>query len=247
MKQFLTFTLLALLMASCNNELTFEEKSYSKKSALPCEKDCPHIDIKIPTAKNVPIVADSINKKIFATLKEIVFVGEKPFPSTDYNGLMTAFLKSYEEMQQKDPEEKIGWEAEVTGKIAYQSDNILNIRLKLYTFTGGAHGYSGERSLLFDPETGKNIPNEKLFKDITAFEAFAETKFRKAYNIPNGTSLNATGFMFEDEHFVLPQTFFFTDKGFLLYYNVYEIASYAEGAKQVLIPYTEMEPYLVSK
>src|SRR6187402_1815600 len=101
-KYFPAFVLLALLMTSCNNELAFEEKSYSKKSALPCDKDCPHIDITIPVAKNVPIVADSINKKIFATMKEIVFVGEKPFPSTDYNGLMTAFIKSYETMQQKD-------------------------------------------------------------------------------------------------------------------------------------------------
>ena len=247
MKHFLTFTLLALLMASCNNELAFEEKSYSKKSTLPCDKDCPHIDIKIPIAKNVPIVADSINKKVFATMKEIVFVGEKPFPSTDYNGLTAAFINAYEEIQRKEPSEKIGWEAEITGKIAYQSDNILNIALKLYTFTGGAHGYSGERSLIFDPGTGKNIPNNKLFKDVPAFEAFAEKKFRKTYNIPEGTPLNATGFMFEDEHFALPQTFFFTDKGFVLYYNVYEIASYADGAKQILIPYAEMEPYLVAK
>jgi len=247
MKHFLTFTLLALLMASCNNELTFEEKSYSKKSDLPCDKDCPHIDIKIPVAKNAPIVADSINKKVFATMKEIVFVGEKPFPSTDYNGLTTAFINSYEDIQKKEPSEKIGWEAEITGRIAYQSENILNIGLKLHTFTGGAHGYSGERSLIFDPETGKNIPNEKLFKDVGVFEAFAEKKFRKAYNIPEATSLNATGLMFEDEHFVLPQTFFFTDKGFLLYYNVYEIASYAEGPKQVLIPYAEMTPYLITK
>ncbi|MGK4566702.1 DUF3298 domain-containing protein [Flavobacterium sp. 3HN19-14] len=247
MKHFLTFALLALLVTSCNNELQFEEKSYSKKSSVPCSADCPHVDIKIPVAKNVPIVADSINKKIFAVMKEIVFVGEKPFPSTDYNGLTSAFIQSYEEIQKKEPSEKIGWEAEITGRITYQSDNILNIGLKSYAFTGGAHGYGGERSLIFDPETGKNIPNDKLFKDVPAFEAFAEKKFRKTYNISEGKPLNESGFMFEDEKFTLPQTFFFTDKGFLLYYNVYEIASYADGAKQVLIPYSEMEPYLAVK
>ena len=53
--------------------------------------------------------------------------------------------------------------------------------------------------------------------------------------------------MFEDDVFQLPQTYFFTDKGLLLYYNVYEIASYADGPKELLIPYTEAVPYLTAK
>lgn len=247
MKRFLTLTLLLALLASCNNELKFEDKSYSKKSTLACAEKCPEITVKIPVAQNVPIVADSINKKLFAVMKEIIFVGEKPFPSTDYDGLLTAFIKSYEDMQKKFPEDKFGWEGKIEGKVVYQSPEILDINIKHYTFTGGAHGYSGERSLIFDPETGKSIPNEKLFKNIDAFKLFAESKFRKAFNVPKGAPINSTGLMFEDEKFQLPQTYIFTDKGFQLYYNVYEVASYADGPKTVLIPYAEMEPYLVAK
>jgi hypothetical protein len=45
--------------------------------------------------------------------------------------------------------EALSWEAEIEGSIKYQSDRILNLQIKHYTYTGGAHGYQGLRSLLF--------------------------------------------------------------------------------------------------
>lgn len=247
MKYFSVFAALLFLLVGCNNELTFEDQSFYKKTTLPCKENCPHISVQIPIAKNVPIVADSINKKVFATMKEIIYVGEKPFAATDYDALTTAFINSYNEMQRKYPKDNIGWEGEIKGRIGYQSDSILDIEIKHYTYTGGAHGYTGKRSLIFNPKTGKSIANEDLFKDTKAFQAFAEKKFRAAYKLKPSDPINASGLMFEEEVFQLPQTYFFTDKGLLLYYNVYEIASYAEGPKELLIPYTEAAPYLVAK
>jgi len=247
MKYFLSLAIALFLFTSCQNELTFEEKSFRQISSLPCDTDCPHADVKIPFAKNVPIVADSINAKVFSTMKEIIYVGEKPYKSNDYDDLLTSFMRSYERMQKQDPAEKFGWEAEVVGTVKYESEAIVNIEIKHYTFTGGAHGYSGMRSLIFDRETGKWIPEGKLFKDKDAFQAFAEKKFRTTYAIADNQPINSTGLMFEEEIFHLPQTFFFTETGFLLYYNVYEIASYADGPKKLLISYSEMEPYLAIK
>jgi hypothetical protein len=53
--------------------------------------------------------------------------------------------------------------------------------------------------------------------------------------------------MFEDEKFYLPQNIFYTDKGLLLYYNSYEAASYADGPKELLLPYKEVNEYLMVK
>jgi len=247
MKYFLKLAVVLLFFTSCKNELTFEERAYHQISALPCEKDCPHVDVKIPFAKNVPIVADSINKKVFLTMKEIIYFGEKPYDSSDYDDLLTSFIGSYEKIQKEAPEEKIGWEAEITGRVIYTSDEVLNIEIQHYSYTGGAHGYSGKRSLLFDPATGKAIENQNLFKDTNTFKAFAEKRFRAAFQLNENESINSNGLMFEDGIFQLPQTYFFTDKGFLLYYNVYEIASYADGPKQLLLPYQDIQPYLVAK
>ncbi|MFV8465910.1 PdaC/SigV domain-containing protein [Flavobacterium sp. LB1P62] len=247
MKHFILFSVLLFSMARCSNELVFEEQSFQKKTTLPCKENCPQITVKIPVAKDVPVVADSINKKVFSVLKEIIYFGEKPYTSANYNGLLASFIDSYEKLQKEFPKDTFGWEGKIEGSVKYQSDSILNIEIKHYTFTGGAHGYEGLRSLIFNPETGKYIPNNQLFKNKNAFMAFAEKKFRSKYKIPENKSINATGLMFEDEKFYLPQNIFYTDKGLLLYYNSYEAASYADGPKELLLSYKEVNEYLAVK
>jgi len=244
MKHYIIFAVF-LLISGCSNELSFKDQSFQKKTTLPCNENCPEITVKIPIAKNAPVVADSINKKVFSVLKEIIYFGEKPYTSTDYNGLLASFIDSYEKLQKEFPNETFGWEAEVTGSIKYQSESVLNIEINHYTYTGGAHGYQGLRSLLFDPSTGKSIANDELFNDKAAFMAFAEKKFRAKYKIPANKSINATGLMFENEKFNLPENIFYTDDGLLLYYNSYEAASYADGPKELLLPYKEVNDYLV--
>lgn len=247
MKQIIILSGLVFLLIGCSSELAFEKRSFTKKTTLPCTENCPEIKVKIPFAKDVPIVADSINKKVFIVLKEIIYLDKKPFRSTNYNELLASFIQSYEKIQKEFPNDTFGWEGEINGDVIYQSDSVLNIRIDHYTFTGGAHGYEGLQSLLFDPDTGKNISNDKLFKNKNAFKAFAEKKFRAKYNIPEKGSINATGFQFEEDKFELPQNIFYTDKGLLLHYNQYEAASYADGPKELFFPYTEVNEFLAIK
>lgn len=244
MKHYTILAFLFLTLTSCNKELSFENETFEKESKIPCKKDCPKITLDVPVAKNIPVVADSINKKILSVLKEIIYFGEKPSDAKDYDSLAESFIASYEEMHKKFPGETYGWEAKVKGNVEYQSDQILNIKLDHYTFTGGAHGYQGFRSLIFNPNTGKTIFCDELFKNEKEFKAFAEKEFRNKYKIPSKSNINATGLMFENDKFQLPQNIFYTDEGLLLYYNSYEAASYADGPKEILFPYDKISKYL---
>ena len=244
MKQYPFLIFLLLTITSCSKELSFENESFEEKSSVPCEKDCPSIIIDVPIAKNKKIISDSINKKVFSAIKEIVFFEEDSANTTDYNSLALAFIKSYEEMHKKFPTETFGWEGKITGNIEFESDQILNIKIDHYTFTGGAHGYQGYRSILFNRKTGKFIFNEDLFKNEKEFKAFAEKEFRAKYHIPEKANINATGLMFENDKFQLPQNIFYTSKGLLLYYNSYEAASYADGPKEIVFPYDKVSKYL---
>ena len=244
MKQYTFLVFLFLIFISCNKELSFKNETFKKKSTLPCKTDCPQIRIDIPIAKNIPVVADSINKKILNVVKEIVYFGEKSSEAKDYNSLTISFIASYEEMRKKFPDETFGWEAKIKGNVEYQSDQILNIKIDHYTFTGGAHGYQGFRSLLFDPKTGKTIFSDQLFKNEKEFKALAEKEFRNKYKIPAKANINITGLMFEKDTFQLPQNIFYTNEGLLLYYNSYEAASYADGPKEILFPYDKISKYL---
>ena len=246
MKKILSLFACAVVLISCqkDKQLEFSTETYTEKTSLPCSENCPTVEVKVPIAKNVPIVADSINKRVFSVVKTILYFGEKPYTATDYKDLIHSFIKSYEDMQKEFPKDTFGWEGKLEGSVGYQSENILNILIHHYTYTGGAHGYQGIRSLIFNPKTGKIITNEQLFNDVNAFTKFAEQKFRTAYKIPENAAINSTGLMFEDEKFALPMTMIFNKTGLLLYYNSYEAASYADGPKEIQLTFAELEPYL---
>ena len=79
------------------------------------------------------------------------------------------------------------------------------------------------------------------------FKKFAEKAFRKHFEIADHYTINATGFMFNEDKFELPNTLIFNKKGLILYYNTYEISSYTEGPKQLFLPYEEISDYLTFK
>ncbi|AXG73924.1 DUF3298 domain-containing protein [Flavobacterium arcticum] len=261
MKHYLTIALTALLLTGCgkdkkeNNEietepvvaLAFETKEYKATSSLPCKEHCPKVAIEVTEATGPQPTADSINKKIFNTVREIIYYGEKPYDATNYDELTASFIQSYEELKKEFPKEMLGWEGTIAATVTHRTDSLLNITLNHFTYTGGAHGYAGTRSLLFDPKTGHALAYRDIFNDVKSFTDYAEKSFRKKFKIEAMQSINSTGFMFENETFVLPNAIFFQEDGLLLYYNTYEVSSYAEGAKELLLPYKEIEQYLKVK
>jgi hypothetical protein len=249
MKKYLYILAAIVILTGCKKEtdLSFTTTTYQKKTSLPCKENCAAVSIAIPIADSPPVIADSINKKVFNTIRQIIFFGEKPYTATNYEDLMTSFIKSYEELKNDFPEDVIGWEGKVKGSINYVSGKIINIKLNHYTYTGGAHGYEGNTSLIFDHKTGKSLSYKSIFSNEEGFRQYAENKFREKFKIPADKNINSTGLMFENEKFTLPQNIFFKDDGLLLYYNSYEIASYAEGQKELFLSYSEIAPFVELK
>lgn len=142
------------------------------------------------------------------------------------------------------PDARASWETEINGEIVYNDANILTMVLSSYTYAGGAHGHEASTYLNFDIQSGKVLEHQELFNDMEAFRKFAEAQFRKQKNIPQTGNINATGFMFEDDAFHLPENIGYTPEGLRLIYNPYEVASYADGAIVLTLPYAEVNPYL---
>lgn len=243
----LLYFFLLLIFCACSNELSFDTKEFRQKSTLLCKENCTEIKIEIPYANPHSIAADSINKKVFDVIKELVYVNEIPIAENDYQGLVHSFITTFESSKEEYPDSTFGWDAKIEGEIVYQSDAIVNLEINHYTFTGGAHGFEGKQSLLFDPKTGKKIPNSNLFQKHTEFLKLVENKFRRKYNIPLHGNINQTGYLFEDDVFQLPKNIFFTSDGVLLHYNQYEAAAYAEGPKTLFLSYNAIKKYLILK
>src|SRR5690606_9611689 len=188
-------------------------------------------------------IATTINT---ALREEIIYLltFDDSVEATTIDEAITSFKNGFLELKNKFPDETMGWEAKIDGKICYDEADILTIKLDSYIYTGGAHGYGASTFLNFDKQKGTELENNELFKNIVNFQKFAEIKFREKEGIPKDKSINSTGYMFEDEIFKLPETMGFTENGLQLIYNRYEVASYSDGAIELTLPYDEVNTFL---
>jgi len=233
--------LICFLFIACSDEeaLTFEPLSISNET---CE-NCSSVLIEIPHALGMTKLSETINT---ALQDEIIALLNFDEESNAHNleSATKAFVNDYEELNDKFPEESIPWEAKISGSITFENKDIITIRLESYIFTGGAHGYGTNRFLNFDKANGVELFQEDLFKNKNEFKKFTETLFRNQENIPTDVNINSTGFMFETENFYLPDNIGYTNKGLLLFYEPYEIASFADGPITITIPYNEANKFL---
>ncbi len=216
---------------SCDTKetLTFEKQNFATDSLLDCETvDCALLEINLLKVVDGNQISDAINKEIEGVACAILNIGENE-PEATMEQAIREFNSSYREISDEFPDEIVPYEASIDCDLSFQCKSLVSVIMDSYIFTGGAHGYGGVSFINIAASTGKQIPNKELFKNYTEFESYAEKAFRKAHKIPEEQSINSTGFLFEDDKFSLPENIGFTQHEVLIYYNPYEISSYAEG------------------
>ncbi len=233
-----------VLLLGCENadKLTFEPLHVSNKAC----GECPKIEINILHALDETIVSNQINSSLEEEVISLLSFDEEQEINTMENAI-DSFTNSFKELKSRFPDETVGWEANVESEISYEDRDMLTLEFKAYSFTGGAHGYSSTSYLNFDKRKGSELDTWELFDDLEGFLRFTETKFRIQEDIPQDDNINATGFMFEGDIFHLPENIGYSEKGIVLIYNQYEIASYADGPIVLTLPYAEVNKYLKRK
>jgi Protein of unknown function (DUF3298) len=241
---------IVLLFSSCKNEpeLSFSSKSFTHENLDICrDQPCSTVVIDYVKAGGDVEISEKINAKIKERIIDFLFLGDDTSPTVkDIPEAATHFILAYRDHQPEFPSELDfeSYEAEVTITNPFLNENRVCIEFQLYLFTGGAHGYGGTSFINFDVQTGEEIKTKNIFINYEEFEAFAETKFKEAYNIPMEDNINASGFWFDNDTFYLPESLGFDDQGLIAIYNQYDIASYAEGPIVLEIPYPEVLPFL---
>ncbi len=242
--------LLLLICISCKKDasIVFTSDRLIKEFRGNCDTDdCPEVVVEYLNIEGDEEVSEKINSNIKNFIIASLDLEEEN--STKPNTIADAankFIKNYEKDKTEFPE--IGtYFAEISVKESYFSEDILCFEMRQYLFTGGAHGYGSVHFLNIDPKTGNEILTEELLKNEPDFLAFGEKKFRQEMEIPIEGSINSTGFWFENDVFYLPETIGFSKDEVIFLYNQYEIASYASGPIELLIPIKEALPYLVIK
>lgn len=119
--------------------------------------------------------------------------------------------------------------------------NVLSVFLESYTYEGGAHGMPGRNNHIFDKETGKELTLAGLI-NISSDELNTMVRDKFLEVVENDTE----GGFFEDAAETLNakndfmEYYYLTDEGVVFYSTPYEIAPYAAGYTEVVIPYEEL-------
>ncbi|WP_108868022.1 DUF3298 and DUF4163 domain-containing protein [Aquimarina aquimarini] len=223
--------IISIGLYACNNRESFsiEKQSFTTDMIIDCESvDCASIEINLLNIIGDGPVAKMINKEIQNTI--CIGLGiDKTSTTLSIKDIVSQFNTSYQNIRNEFPDDNIPHEATIDCELNYQSDNLISILIDSYVFTGGAHGNGTVSYLNVDTENGKKLSNSDLLKDHNHFKQYVEKIFREQHKIPENESINSTGFFFEDDTFSLPETIGFTSNEVVLYYNQYEINSYAEG------------------
>jgi hypothetical protein len=244
MKIGFTYLLIVLFFWNCakDDRLTFEPLEFVAENC----SNCPKVTVHIPKALDTKPISSTINNAVQEEVISLLIYDDE-MEATNIGEAIQSFKNGYLELKKMYPDEPVGWEADIEGKVTFEDKNILTIQVNSYSFTGGAHGFSSTRFLNFDKVKESEIEAIDLFKDPLEFQRFAEDRFREQEKIPATGSINATGFMFEGDEFYLPQNIGFTQEGLQLFYEQYEVASYADGPIIMTLPYQEIGPYLKFK
>lgn len=136
------------------------------------------------------------------------------------------------------------YEVNISASPTLYKGNLLNYLLTAYHYTGGAHGITNIIYFPIDLEAKKIIKYADLFK---ADDDKALTKLIiEQIKIDNETTnLNESGFWVDE---IKPsKNFGISEQGILFFYNQYEIAPYAMGPIEVLIPYSKLKGLINDK
>ena len=189
---------------------------------------------------------DSLNSFITKIILHPVFAGQTVRIPED---IFEQMLMEFRKFQGEFPQYPAEWELFRKVEILFNRHQIVSINFNEYMYTGGAH--AGYTRLLrsFDLKTGKILSlSDFLFTEAQdSFLLSAESKFRQQKGLPKEHDLSLAGYWFPGNRFQLNDNFAFTEKGIVFYYNPYEIAPYAMGATELLLPIDEIQNFLRDK
>lgn len=252
--------LMGWMLTSCQSATQSEEEPSNNgpfvtytfdRSSSECQLDsnrCARFTANYPMLKS-DFFVDSLVQKINTQTKLAVIEStglEVDSDASDLETQCSSFFADYKEYLSFSTEHTLPWSIDIKGEVRYQDEQVLNIAIQSYQFTGGAHPNGNTRFLNYDLETGNLLGWADILADSLDFIRLAEPIFRNVRDIGPEVDLEETGFFWGDS-FRPPNNFSFEKEGLRLFYNTYEIAPYALGVTEFVLPYTDLQDVVKSK
>lgn len=127
---------------------------------------------------------------------------------------------------------------EIDYKITYNSACITSLYTDTYTYMGGAHGETKRTSDTWSFETGEKLRLNDIYPltpaSLHRLQENIELQIRERLKVSPSTYFDDYSSLLQD--FFNPNSFYLGPSGFVIYYQQYDIAPYATGLPEFLIP-----------
>ena len=190
--------------------------------------------------------AAAINDHI-AVLDELYYSGTGN--GDGINAMLEMALDNYSYAMDTGAELGLEYSSDRTVSVPRADNAVVSLILSTNTYTGGVHGNYFDRGYVYDAQTGELLTLEKLTSDADAFSAFAASYLVElAKNDETYASLDLIEDLPSAMAALLREgSWYFDDNGLVVFSDVYELASYAEGIIRFTIPYGALEDYIDAK
>jgi hypothetical protein len=229
-----------------NEEISYETIHFSRQDG-DCIGDpkvtketqrCVRITIQYPEIEATPML--DMRKRLNSKIQEIILASSSDEKTPDSIDQMAySFIQNYKKETIDHP---ANWHLKKVVEVLINTPQIISFSIDESGYTGGAHGFYTQNFLNLDLDIMQEIKLSDVL--MPSYEAelnvTGEKIFRQTRQLALDANLEKAGYWFENG-FVLNDNFAVTTKGLLFYFNAYDIAPYAMGATEVLIPYSEIQ------
>lgn len=185
-----------------------------------------------------PVVRLNFNNSAQNRINQHYFSKANDFYRTAYTELYPQAVKLYRESKESGFPFH-AFEAIMQYKITYNEACHLSSYSDSYQYTGGAHGTTLRSSETFSLKTGKKLALKDLFPPDFNYRGFLLGQI-----ITQADEIMEQEQIFFDDYRELivqnfnPESFYLEPEGLVIYYQQYDIAPYASGIIEFIIPYS---------
>lgn len=251
MKKLIYLLLIPILLGSCtkNVNFAFEEQEFNGKSSLNCTTDnCTEITINAAIIVSPNNTASQlINQNNISLINELLPFTDSGTNVDQYDEITNTFINAYEEIAQKFPTDAFPWKASVSNNVTFYNQELISFAIEYYTYSGGAHGFKGEKAVHYNPKNGHLYTNEELFADWQGFQHLVKTQLRSKIGNEQDNIIDQDSLLFDDDQFKMPEDIFFYEDSIVAYYNSFDISAFSDEPVKIEIPKTQADTFLKIK
>ncbi len=150
-----------------------------------------------------------------------------------------SFRKDFNESGKDLPAETPPWTLNSSFAEEYQTERLLVFLQSGYLYTGGAHGMPLLDAFIFDLTSGKRVTMADLYLPgyLEVLSRYTRQKLQANQDLIGEKDWIITGTEPKAENFTVV---FPTAQGIRVVFPPYQVAAYASGSPEVLVPYSEL-------